>query len=237
MTSLNAPSSSDELYHSRADEVTPARPLLTGDVIADLELPGIAELSSIGMVVSHPCSMRGSQGLAEYVVVAAVQERDDAISNASWNGHYRIIPLPGLVPSEGDKPFRYANFNLLCSIQSKSINYLNRTACLSEYGIQLLQQRYIFSSTRLHVDLPTIQLELAPVFIEAELGEEWADAAIAKERPEHHDAVRVARRAETEMQAFLGRGDSERRANLKDVTKRSLTVSEVRREIRKRYPI
>lgn len=236
MKLLDAPGHSDELYYSRADEVTPARPLFTGDVFTDCPLPGIGDLAKFAMILSHPCSMRAGPRLAKFVIMAAVQPSQNPVPNAAWaKGHYRFMPLPGLIPDAQDRPFYCVNLNLLSTMRSAEIRKACRVACLSEYGIELLQQRHIFNSTRVCVDLPTIHQELTHLFVEAELTEDWATAAIAREDYIGDDTAHLAEQAEQDLQAFLGPADSPRRRNLKDPTKRSLVVREVRREMQNRY--
>jgi hypothetical protein len=63
---LTAPRGVDELYLARYDEVSPARPLLPGDVLAGV-------CGSHAMIVAHPCAMRGGGGrLRPRVAVAPV---------------------------------------------------------------------------------------------------------------------------------------------------------------------
>lgn len=55
---LEAPAREDDLYHSRGEEVLPTRPLLTGDVLADVEIPGLDDGRGLAIVLTHPCSDR-----------------------------------------------------------------------------------------------------------------------------------------------------------------------------------
>lgn len=74
------------LYRTRGEEVNAARPILTGDVFADLELPG-----STGkmrkrhvMVLQHPCSMRkDGVSLNWQLLVAEVQKRS-VLEEGAW---------------------------------------------------------------------------------------------------------------------------------------------------------
>lgn len=232
MTSLDAPIGVEELYDSRGEEVEVARPIFQGDVFPEVTFHGISDEPQMAMIISHPCSMRVGERLADLVTVARVEQRDSPVPLDKWSSSFfRFMPLPRLLPDEQDVPFRYLNLNVLATIRSEILDRHRRIACLSEYGIQLLQQRHIFNATRVVVELQTIYRELAPLFAELELGFDWTSAALSGVEQD----VALAEQAEADFQQFMGPGNSERRANLRDETKRSLVRTEVRREIQTRF--
>ncbi|XTZ13758.1 hypothetical protein ACQSSU_19835 [Micromonospora echinospora] len=236
MASLDDPSSAADIYDSRGDEVEVVRPLFQGDIFTDVVLPGISDDSRMAMIVSHPCSMRTNGEVAEFVTVASVDSRSSPIPLHKWSSSfYRAMPLPDLILKEDNNPFYYVNLNMVSTIRSSTLDRTKRMACLSEYGVQLLQQRYVFNLTRVVVESQTIYRELAPLFAELELGYDWTAAAMSKAPPASTEEVAFAEQAERDFQEFIGPGGSILRANLKDETKRSLARTEVRREIQRRF--
>jgi hypothetical protein len=232
MATLDTPSSSDDLYDARDDEVSAYRPLFQGDVLSDVVLAEFGDELKTIMVLSHPCSIRQGPTLRDRITVAPVDARPTRISNKTWaDSYFALMPLPGLFPTEDDSPFRYVDFNQVTSMRSEALRSGRRVACLSEYGVQLLQQRHVFHYTRVLVDLPTIHRALAPTFIEMELEQDWVEATVGAASC----AADAIVRASTAFQDYLGPASSERRSLLKDPARRSIVVSETRKEIRKRF--
>jgi hypothetical protein len=62
----------DALYDERTD-VSRARPLLQGDVLDGVVLPGFGEEPMKVQIVAHPCAMRRGADLAQRVTVAPVE--------------------------------------------------------------------------------------------------------------------------------------------------------------------
>lgn len=166
---LEAPESPSELFLATGEEVSEARPLLTGDVLQEVEIPGL-EGSGDALILAHPCSMRQGAELRPRILMARVSQAQE-ISFAQWKtGYYRIMPLPELY---GPGTHAKANFDELGLVQAEDVRASPRLACLSRKGINLLQQRFIFHLTRLAV--PTYKLDqvAAGVFEEVDLAEEW----------------------------------------------------------------
>ena len=90
-------------------------------------------------------------------------------------GHYRVMPLPGLMGENYS-----ARFNEMGLVESATLQAAERVACLTPYGVNLLQQRFIWFLTRFLA--PTHRLGEASdsVFQEAELEEEWMVIATGK---------------------------------------------------------
>ena len=165
-----------DLYLARVDDVNPLRPLFTGDVVADVAIPGVQD-GGMAVVVAHPCSMRGKDAQLEpRALVASVVERDK-IGRAAWaKGNFGLMPLPDLL--EVGKLW-VARLDDIGKALTADIVVGARVACLSPFGVNLLQQRFIFRLTRHEVPTYLLQEVSAHVFEEADLLEEWSDTVCA----------------------------------------------------------
>lgn len=94
MSSLDQPESPSDLYQARGSEVTPHRPLMTGDVFEGVAIPGVDDGAGLGMLLAHPCSMRRGAHVRDILQVARV-EAGPAIT--TWDGSYGAMPLPELL--------------------------------------------------------------------------------------------------------------------------------------------
>ncbi|MDQ4142803.1 MAG: hypothetical protein M3198_03510 [Actinomycetota bacterium] len=84
---LEAPGDAQELYLARAEEVSEARPLLTGDVIQSIKIPGV-EVEGDSIILTHPCSMRkDGVNLADRLLVARVI-RSPEVPFGQWKTGY-----------------------------------------------------------------------------------------------------------------------------------------------------
>lgn len=167
MADLAAPKDDDDLYLYRGAVVSSARPVLQGDVYSVETSDGLV------MVVTHPCSMRqGGGALRERLAVVEVVEYMH-LPESQWKGHVNVMPLPNLF--EDGRHFA-GDLRLINTMVTTDLIAGERVACLSEDGIQLLQQRHAFHLTRVAIDLPTLYEHSAPILVEAELEEEWVDA-------------------------------------------------------------
>lgn len=166
---LEYPSSLDEIYLARSpSEVEGARPFLTGDVFRAITIPGV-DNTGHGIIITHPCSMR-SDGveLAEKLLLAHVSP-SPAIPLKRWRkGYFKVMPLPDMM--DGNWSAKFAEIGL---VRSEHLLSSERTACLTLYGINLLQQRFIWYLTRFLVPTHLLSEVAESVFEEAELCEEW----------------------------------------------------------------
>ena len=166
---LESPTSIDELYLAKSpDEVAGARPYITGDIFRDIPIPGF-EGTGYGIVLTHPCSMR-SDGvkLAEKLLIARVAESNEIPIKRWRDGYYKIMPLPEIMNSHYT-----ARFDEIGLVRSELLCSTERLACLTPYGINLLQQRFIWFLTRFLVPTYRLNKTTRAVFEEAELCEEW----------------------------------------------------------------
>lgn len=186
MTSSLSQPSQDEaegdhacLYLARGDEVAPERPVFTGDVFVDVPYltPDGAERTRSVLVLQHPCSLReDGLHLNNNVLVAEVRKHppiDD------WQRYTKLMPLPDLYPTlETGKRHQAAMFDKLAVVRSSELDVPNRrVACLSQEGVDLLLQRWIFASSRAVVELNRIDEVVAGPFSEAEIIEDWCTEA------------------------------------------------------------
>lgn len=211
---LTAPRGVDELYLARHDEVCPARPLMPGDVLAGL-------CGSHAMIVAHPCSMRGSGGRLRARVAVAPVSAYERLPLSAWpSGHYNVFPLPELLR----EPCA-AKLLELASATREELQAAKRVATLSDYGVYVLQQRFVFCMTRVVVGLDRLEEVSGHVLAEAELEEEWVDELTDDDDPSAMSEERAA------FQTFL---DGDLRASLQQPLRRSEVRRTVRAEIARR---
>ncbi|WP_139063555.1 hypothetical protein [Streptomyces zinciresistens] len=113
---------------------------------------------------------------------------------------------------------------------SANLTAQNRVAALSDEGVLILQQRMVFTQTRLLLPLDRFHSQMAPTFIELELQEEWTEEALASATADS-DTVTVTDEAVKQYQSWLDEDNVERREALKIVREHS----RIRREARQHY--
>jgi hypothetical protein len=170
----------NELYLARGEEVAAHRPLFTGDVFDDVPIPGV-QANGRGIIVAHPCSMRGrSAQLLDTLLLAAVQPHD-SIAPAKWmDGYYDRMPLADLTGPGGE--FNVALLEQVGRSTTADVTAANRIACLSPFGVNLLQQRMIWNMTRFDVPTSTLWEAFAHTYEEADLLEEWLEEVAPDDR-------------------------------------------------------
>src|SRR5262245_40561728 len=144
---LDFPGSASDIYLSRGTEVNPAQPLMQGDVLDQVELPGLGDDPGKAIILTHPCSMRRGAKLADRLLLARVSVSPPLALEAWATGHIRVMPLPELVAGEAHA----ASFENVSSVETVNLDGHTRVACLSDHGIALLQQRYVYYLTRVVV--------------------------------------------------------------------------------------
>lgn len=232
--SLAVPSKLAEIYDARGDDVPLTRPLMQGDVLADVDIPGFGPGSGLAMIMMHPCSMRIGPTLRKRLVVARVVSHQ-ALSLAQWaDGNYDYMPLPDLMGEGIDDPAYASCFRDVGSVKTADLDLRRRIAILSARGIVYLQQRHVHSQTRVVVDLETLSAQMLPVFDEIELQEEWVDSALKAGEPAS-DEIASIQLAEKEFQDFLSADDNNLRNGLKNPLRSTEVRRAVRLEARRRY--
>ena len=216
---LAEPRSAEELYLARGEEVSRARPVLTGDVYADIDIGPPHD--GFVLLIAHPCSMRGGGGRLRTRIAAAPIRQGQEIPLDQWpEGNFNLFPLPDLF----DRPHSAALLELGAAPR-EALEEGRRIASLSDHGIYVLQQRLVHSLTRVVVGLDTLEAASGHVLAEAELEEEWVEQLAGS------DAEAEALRSEVSgFQAFF----NDFRADFKLRERRADIRRTVREEIRAR---
>ena len=120
--------------------------------------------------------MRRGVTLAPRLRVARVQ-RSNALGRDDWVYRYgRHMLLPWLEPDDETRHYT-AVLEDCAPVSSNELQTLERLACLTPLGLALLQQRLIFSTSRLIVPTSDLHTVNAPVLAELEMLEDWREAA------------------------------------------------------------
>jgi hypothetical protein len=166
----------DSLYRARGNEVVRHRVVFTGDVFAGIAIAGETAPKSI-LVVQHPCAIRiDGLTLVPKLLVVEVNPHD-LIRPSQWVGkNFRYMPLPELIGSpEADFVAEFSEFHKVTPIE---LDVTKRIASMSEFGVGLLMQRWMYHNSRVVVPTDDYQEFCAPQFAEAEIMETWvADRA------------------------------------------------------------
>ncbi|CAG6392760.1 hypothetical protein NMG29_06580 [Streptomyces cocklensis] len=227
---MEKPQSPGELYLARGDEVSAVRPILTGDVFADVNVCD-TDGSTAGravMILDHPCSLRlDGTTLAPRLTVAEVQPGPIG----SWRGSYNRMFLPDLpLGTDPGEPHAAAYFDNCFQVTPQQLEAGNRLACLSTEGINLLLQRRVHHFSRVVIPTFEFQNANAGVYEEADLLEEWCEL---RER----DGVKTNDAAKECMEWLREQVSGGRRQDLlKDPQKRSAIRREMRARIRSLGP-
>lgn len=167
---LECPASASDLYLAASpEEVEVARPVLTGDVFPGVTVPG-ADGEGLAIVLTHPCSMRvDGVRLTKRLIMVPVSPGEEIPFNRWRTGYFKVMPLPGLMGAHYS-----ARFDEMGLVNSAVLSATERVACMTPYGVNLMQQRFIWYLTRFLV--PTHRLGEASE--EADMEEEWMAHAI-----------------------------------------------------------
>lgn len=227
MRELSAPDSVDRLYASWGEAPSQARPLMQGDVFSGVTLPGLSPEPQTAQIVMHPCNMRMGITLRPRITMIPVNQY--SMQPSDWRRRFRIMPLPELLgPGE---PNFMADMTDFVSVASGDLQPEMRVASLSNEGVLLLQQRLVFTQTRLLLDLDRFHEQMAPTFTELELQEEWAEEALAATSQDATEVAGVVDAAAKQYQDWLDEDDQARRRALQQVREHS----RIRREARQHY--
>lgn len=209
----------DELYLARGDDVNPNRPVFTGDVFRNVEIPGV-QAEGMGLVVAHPCSFRIGDGqLAERILTASVEPIDKQGAGAWRRMFSDRMPLTDL---EGEHSYWAGQLDKVGRALASGLLGTERLACLSAFGVNMLQQRLTYYLTRAEIPTATFNEAFGHTFDEAELLEEWTDTLVDAEQSKEYAAA--------EFEAYVREGNPSLQARLRDPQHRSA----VRRACRRR---
>lgn len=211
----------DRLYLARGDEISPYRPLFTGDVLDDLPIPGVQD-NGPGIVFAHPCSMRGRDAqLVDRVLMAAVATHDAVPARRWTDGYLDRLPLPEL--RGPDAPFEVGWPDRVGRAERDRVLAASRIACLSTVGVNMLQQRLVCTLTRVEIPTAVFWEAFGHTFEEADLLEDWTEA-LASAALHPGDAAAAF---ETWIRA------NARQERLKDAQQPALIRAEMRAELRR----
>lgn len=222
-----------ELYLARGDEVNPNRPLFTGDVFAEVAIPGVqgpgtGTDKAMGMIVAHPCSFRIGQGQLEDRILVSRVEPHTKQGASAWRTRFlNLMPLTDLKPQAAtdDPGYWVAHLELIGLSPSAELAAAERIACLSERGLNILQQRLTAHLTRTEVPTEKFYEAFAHTFDEADLLEEWTDTLVG--------AGWIQARAVAEFETFIRDGDPSLQRRLENPSERPFVRRECRQEATK----
>lgn len=164
----------EALYRARADEVSSARPIFTGDVFSDVScVPSDDGRAKTVLVMQHPCALRtNGVNLVPRLLVAEVRP-SPLIPIGEWKGRFKLMPLPELA-GPGTEHFA-AHMHEPYLVEPADLTLEKRVACMSQVGVNLLLQRWVHHNSR--VIVPTFEYQNVTVeqFEEADLVEDWCD--------------------------------------------------------------
>jgi hypothetical protein len=222
---LADPSDPDRMYLETGG-ISIARPLMFGDVISGVPCSRGGDPSDYVMLMTHPCSMRRGPNLRETIVTATIEEsKYTSVKAEKWaDSVFDFVPLYDFRDAGAQQVVNLAGLH---AAASGDLNVKNRVLALSDYGIAVVLQRWIYQLSRDPVPLEDLAELIAPILAEADIQEAWCEAAL-KVAEGDTDAVVTA--ATAEVQELLGppSGDTYR-TRLKDAAERS----SVRRAIAK----
>ena len=221
---LELPLPSEDLWLANGS-VPAARPYLQGDIFRATA----TNVDGLAIILTHPCSMRAGYKMRPQQTLARIEGIKPPATESQWRSKYLdYMPLPGLSHPSIGNGYPAADFRLIATVASNDLRPEDRVAALSNAGILRLQQRLAHYMTRVVIDLPTLSEVCEAVLVEADLQEEWVDAAT---RGEEHLAGAMLE-AEKEFQAFLDRDNRRLRDRLQEAHTRPDALREIRIAIR-----
>jgi hypothetical protein len=160
VTELETPDDPESIYLARLDDVAEHRPTFTGDIyrLGD---------GHMVMILQHPCALRRGVDLHPCLLVAPA--RPSSLRSNWAKAPFGMMPLPKLI----DGTDHSADFINLELVNSPTLSTCERIAVLSQSGVNLLMQRWVYHSTRLAVPTRTYSDSTIGPFDEADLIEEW----------------------------------------------------------------
>ena len=230
-TELECPDAAEEFYLAATpDEVETSRPVLTGDVFEDVVIPGV-DGTGLGIVLTHPCSMRtDGVTLARRLLMSRVSASGEIPLKKWKTGHFRVMPLPLLMGKHYS-----ALFEEMGMVESVSLRATNRVACLTPYGINLLQQRFVWYLTRFLAPTHRLGEASEAVFEEVDLCSEWVMASTSvggdptAAESSFHEWIRSSDESGTSRQQLLR--EPQRRAGLRQEMRRRIKSGRLDGEI------
>jgi hypothetical protein len=151
-----------------------------------------------------------------------------------WDRVVRFFPLPDML---GDGRNFAARFDEIGMVDSSQLAIETRASTLTERGILMLQQRWVFSDTRTELKMETLEEASAAVLAEAELLEDWNGSLVVANGLTGDDLERALGAQAALFDEFMSgvhEGGDTRRSVLKDQHRRPSVRRAVRDEIGRR---
>ena len=174
----------DELFDYRQgseDGVPFWLPYSQGDVFDQVVMPGIGNNEpGLAMLFMHPCTMREGARLREAVTSVRVTFHDSRVlpKPGTWANRNKLMPLPDLFGS-GEGTY-VADFMLLGTVPSTSLERARRVSQLSAEGRLILQQRLIFHLTRHAPSVDVLQEASHGLELELQAQTDWMEEAFKR---------------------------------------------------------
>jgi len=153
-------------------------PYSQGDVFEQVVMPGIEnDEPGLAMLFMHPCTMREGARLREAVTAVRVTFNDSRVlpKPGTWANRNKLMPLPDLF-GNGESTY-VADFMLLGTVQSASLDRARRVSQLSAEGRLILQQRLIFHLTRHAPSVDVLQEASHSLELELQAQTDWMEEA------------------------------------------------------------
>lgn len=205
---------------------------MQGDVFDQVILPGLGDQPQAAQIVMHACNMRAGAKLRPRLTVVPVKRH--GFTPADWRKSVRIMPLPELNGPDSDS--YKADFLEFSSVASADLPLTSRVAALSNEGVLILQQRLVYTATRLLIQLEKFHEQMAPTFTELELQEDWVEEALdATGDLNAIESDQLATSAAGDFQNWLDEDDKARRKSLNDTIQHSRLRRDARAACEARY--
>lgn len=193
----------------------PARPVMQGDVFADVPFakakrgskitddPHVSFDRRLVAVLGYPCDIYVDGRLAKVQTIAPVVDAQRAGIPDNWDGAFTVAPLPDLL---GDGRMYAVDLRVTANIDAFYLDVTNRQRCLSELGWAAFRQRLGLTSTRLLNHLSDLIAVGTEVWQEMTLWQRWTEAGRDRNQFQAWLDGREANLGGFSRRAALGRG-------------------------------
>ncbi|ETD34421.1 hypothetical protein [Williamsia sp. D3] len=213
---LETPPAANSIYSAKGAEVEKFRPTFTGDIYDCGE--------EFAMLVQHPCALHRGAELCDSLLAVVVRRAGNK-ARSRWREHaISEMPLPELFPDG----YWVGDFSELRILKASDLVSYKRVAVLSQIGVNLLMQRWVYHCSRVVVPTALYDEQTFGPFNEAELSLEWVTDYVdaGKSLPDAvHEFHRWIRASDAE-------GEPSRQSRLADRQAASAVRKEMRRQVR-----
>ncbi|MBC7762514.1 MAG: hypothetical protein H7201_12130 [Candidatus Saccharibacteria bacterium] len=178
------------------------------------------------IVLQHPCALRSNGVDLNAKLLVAPVTPAALIPVGGWTGSYKKMPLPEL---DGSGSFT-ATFTDSDVVLSESLVSGTRIASLSQFGVNILLQRWVHHNSRAIIPSHEYQTVTSAEYEEADLTEDWCeDRARAGV-----DLPAATKEAHDWFRSDSGSGSGSWQSLLQDPQQRSVVRRAMRTEARMR---